>query len=75
MSLTCGTVDLWAPAVSHRGCMDRVYLAVAPGWKFDFSLFVFPDFVANLQKSYLELRVSKWGDPNFVGFFMKCNIL
>ena len=54
-----GPVNLRAPTVSRRGCIDRVYLAVAPSWKFDFSLFVFLDFVANLQKSYLELGVSK----------------
>ena len=54
-----GPIDLRAPAVGHCGCIDWVYLAVAPGWKFDFSLFVFLDFVANLQKSYLELGVLK----------------
>ena len=41
------------------GALDRVHLANGPDLKFDFSLFVFLDFVANLQKSYLELGVSK----------------
>jgi len=54
-----GPINLCAPIVSHCGCIDRVYLAIAPGWKFDLSLFVFLDFVANLQTSYLELGVSK----------------
>ena len=56
-SLTCGAELTVGPAVSHSGCIDRVHLVVAPGWKL-----------------YLELGVSKWGEPNFVGFILKCTI-
>ena len=35
----------------------------------------FLDFCANFGKSYLELGVSNFGEPNFVGFLMKCSIL
>ena len=52
--------------------MDRVHLAVAPEWKFDLLYLFYIDFVANLQKLYLELGVSKWGESNFVGFILKC---
>ena len=69
-----GHVDCGPPLSAPLGALDRVHLTARPDLKFDFSLFVFLDFVANLQKSYLELGVSKWGDPNFVGFFMKCTI-
>ena len=69
-----GRVDPQAPTVSHHGCIDWVHLVVAPEWKFDFLYLFFIDFVANLQKLYLELGVSKWGEPNFVGFILKCNI-
>ena len=40
----------------------------------DFSFIYFLDFVANFKNLYLKLGVSKWGDPNFVGFIMKCTI-
>ena len=34
----------------------------------------FLDFLANFGKSYLELGMSNFGEPNFVGFLMKCSI-
>ena len=64
-----GQVDLRAPVVSHRGCMDRVYLAARPDLKF-----IFIDLNANFKKLCLELGVSNLGEPNFVGFIMKCTI-
>ena len=48
--------------------MDQVHLAIAPEWKFDFLYLFFIDFVANLQKLYLELGVSKLGEPKLFGF-------
>ena len=40
----------------------------------DFSFIYFLDVGANFKNLYLELGVSKWGDPNFAGFIMKCSI-
>ena len=40
----------------------------------DFSFIYFLDFVANFKNLYLELGMSKWGDPNFDGFIMKYSI-
>ena len=37
-------------------------------------LYVFTDLNANFKNQYLVLGVSKWGDPNFAGFIMKCTI-
>ena len=34
----------------------------------------FIDLNTNFKNSYLELGVSKWSEPNFVGFIMKCSI-
>ena len=72
--LTCGARLTVGPACQPPWCIDQVHLAVAPEWKFDFLYLFFIDFVANLQKLYLELGVSKWGEPNFVGFIMKSTI-
>ena len=69
-----GRVDYGSPLSAPLGALDRVHLVAGPDLKFDFSLFVFLDFVANLQKSYLEFGVSKSGDPNFARFIMKCTI-
>ena len=69
-----GPIDRGAQLSAPLGALGWVHLAAGPDLKFVFSLFVFLDFVANLQKSYLELGASKWGDPNFVGFLMKCTI-
>ena len=33
-------------------------------------VYFFLDFCANFGKSYLELGVSHFGEPNFVGFLM-----
>ena len=33
---------------------------------------MFLDLNACFKNSYLELGVSKWSEPNFVGFIMKC---
>ena len=33
-----------------------------------FSGFIFTGLIANFKNSFLELGVSKWGEPNFVGF-------
>ena len=68
--LTCG--PLLSVAV---GALDQVHLAAELDLKFDFSLFIILDFVANFKNSYLELGASKLSDPNFVRFFMKCTIL
>ena len=54
--------------------IHRVHLAVAPDIKFDFLLIFFIDLVTKLKNSYLELGESKWGEPNFVRFIMKCTI-
>ena len=54
------------------GVLDRVHV-VYFGF-LNFSLFIFTDFVANLQKSYVELGMSKLSAPNFVGFITKCTI-
>ena len=56
-----GHVDHGPLLLAPPSALDRVHLAAGPDLKFDFSLFVFLDFVANLQKSYLEL-----GRPNEV---------
>ena len=66
--LLCASIQ-WVPLTAgpccqSSGCMDRVHLAVVPEWKFDFLYLFFIDFVANLQKLYLELGVSKWGEPS-----------
>ena len=37
-------------------------------------LFVFIDLNTRFKNSYLELRVSKLSEPNFVGFIMKYTI-
>ena len=50
VSLTCGTIDLWAPAISHHGCMNRVYLAVAPVGNLIFFFICFSRFCSKLQK-------------------------
>ena len=39
-----------------------------------FLYFCFTDLNANFKNPYLVLGVPKWGDPNFVGFIMKCTI-
>ena len=40
---------------------------------FDFLIY-FPDLNACFKNSYLKLGVSNFGEPNFVGFHMKCSI-
>ena len=65
--LTCGThVSVVV------GALDGVHV-VYFGF-LNFSLFIFTYFVANLQKSYVELGMSKLSAPNFVGFITKCTI-
>ena len=59
VSIAWGLVDRGPPLSAPLGALDEVHLAVGLDLIFDFSLFAFPDFVANLQKSYLELGVSK----------------
>ena len=54
-----GPGDCGTRASVSAGCLDRVHLAVVPEWKFDFLYLFFTDFVAKLQKLYLELGVSK----------------
>ena len=39
-----------------------------------FSLIDFPEMLTNFKKLYLELGLSNLGEPNFVGFIMKCTI-
>ena len=56
-----GRVDLRAPAVSHCGCIDRVHLAVAPEWKFDFLYLFFTYFVANLKKIISRAQIIQIG--------------
>ena len=50
-----------------------MHLAVELDLEFNFFIY-FLDFVANFKNPYLELGVSKLGDPNFVEFIMKCTI-
>ena len=69
-----GLVDPRAQSSVPLWCVDRVHLAVAPEWKFDFLYLFFIVFVSNFQKLYLELGVSKWGEANFIRFIMKFNI-
>ena len=48
VSVVCGHIDRGPPLSAPLGALDQVHLAAGPDLKFDFSLFVFPDFVANL---------------------------
>ena len=63
--LYSGVDDMWVLLTS------RPHLSVCV--LFDF-LICFHIFECMFQNSYLELGVSKWGEPNFVRFIMKCNI-
>ena len=74
MSVKWGRVDCGAMLSVIVGCMNQLYV-VYLGFLKCFCVFIFIDFNTNLQKSYLELGVSKWGDLNFVRFIMKCTIL
>ena len=74
VSLARGAELTAGPAMSHLGCTDRVHLAVAPGWKFNFLYLFFSDFVTSFKNLYLGLGVSKWGEQNFVRIIMKCSI-
>ena len=66
--------------------MNLLYYHVADAWVLlpsgphlsvyvviDF-LIVFIDLNACFKNSYLKLGVSKWGEPNFVGFIMECSM-
>ena len=68
-----GRVDYRIHTSVTVGALDRVYIGYL-GFLNYISLFIFIDLYTNLQNSYLELGVSKWGDPNFVGFIIKYSI-
>ena len=66
VALCFGVTDGWGP-VDHG---PRISVCI----RFDF-LNYFTDLNACFKNSYLELGVSNFGEPNFVGFLMKCSIL
>ena len=76
--LCLGLADAWVKVDYGTRCQPTwVYKPGAPNYSARVNLIFFIyfiDFVANLQKLYLELGVSKWGEPNFFGFILKCTI-
>ena len=80
--LTAGDItgdELWP--VNHHAlfCVTDRWVPVDRGPRlsvcmiFDFLIY-FIDLNACFKNSYLELGVSNLGEPNFVGFLMKCSI-
>ena len=64
--LTCG-----AQQSVVVGVVSRVHIVILVLNVF-FTLF--SEIDSNFKNSYLELRVSKLSEPNFVGFILKCTI-
>jgi len=59
-----GVTDVWVLLTSGRHQSVCVFVM--------FFLF-FTDLNTNFKNLYLELGVSKWSEPNFVGFIMECS--
>ena len=70
--------DLWgqltygAQQLVAAGVVSRVHVAILV---LNVFLYSFLEIDSNFKNLYLELGVSKWREPNFVGFTLKCTIL
>ena len=75
VSLSCGVLWLTGPNSQPQWVNGPGALSCwARFEKMIFSWIIFIDFNANFKNLYLELGVSNLGEPNFVGFILKCSI-